>query len=97
MTCRKSTTTSPFPAKRLPGAKSILLPGHLFRFDALLFQLRTTPGGSTLELDYRIDAEDMYPAIGKLPLKILENVAYAAITEPNSQPVRDVGIRSSTG
>jgi hypothetical protein len=45
----------------LPPLNSILLTGHSVSFDALGFNIASSPIGTELTLEYRIDAEDMTP------------------------------------
>jgi hypothetical protein len=49
---------------------AVVMPDHAERFDALRFHTKTTPLGSGLTLDYRIDAEDMAPALGRIEATI---------------------------
>jgi hypothetical protein len=52
------------------GPHAVLMPEHTVEFDTLLFNLATTRPGDNLELEYRIDAEDMQPIRGTLHVAI---------------------------
>ena len=43
--------------QELGGVNPILMPGHSFDFEALVFNLTSHPEGSIIELEYRVDAE----------------------------------------
>lgn len=43
--------------KPMGGMSPILMPGHTFEFDALVFRLRDYPEGTVVELNYRVDGE----------------------------------------
>ena len=46
------------------------MPGHSFEFEALVIHLADYPEGSDIELEYRVDAEEIIPILGKLSSKV---------------------------
>jgi hypothetical protein len=56
--------------KGLGGMNPVLMPGHSFDFEALVFHLADYPEGSSVELEYRADGEGIAPALGKLSSKV---------------------------
>ena len=50
----------------LGGLNPVLMPDHAVRFRALTLNLDEYDHGSTIELEYRVDAEDCTPALGIL-------------------------------
>ena len=46
--------------------KVVLMPGHPFDFQGLTFHLADHPPESIVSLEYRVDAEDMTPFVGKV-------------------------------
>lgn len=45
--------------QELGGPNPVLLPDHSFDFEALVFHLADYPTGSSIELEYRVDAEEI--------------------------------------
>jgi len=56
--------------QNLGGINPVLMPGHSFDFEALVFHLADYPEGSAIELDYRVDAEGTIPILGRLSSKV---------------------------
>lgn len=56
--------------QELSGRNPVLMPGHSFEFEALVFRLTDYPEGSDIELEYRVDAEETIPILGKLSSKV---------------------------
>jgi hypothetical protein len=56
--------------KELGGINPVLMPGHSFDFEALVFRLTDYPEGSSIELEYRVDAEGITPFRGKLVSRV---------------------------
>ena len=52
--------------KHMGGMNPILMPGHTFDFDALVFAFDDFPEGSTIELNYRVDGIDVASVTGSL-------------------------------
>jgi hypothetical protein len=52
--------------RELGGRNPVLMPGHSFEFEALVFHIADYPEGSDIELEYRVDAEEASPVRGKL-------------------------------
>lgn len=52
------------------GMNPVLMPGHSYDFEALIFHLADYPEGSAIELEYRVDAEGTEPVLGKLSSKV---------------------------
>lgn len=52
--------------QKWPPMNNMLAIGHSFTFDGLVIDLRQYRPATTLELEYRIDAEDMTPIYGKM-------------------------------
>ena len=52
--------------KEMAGMNPLLMPGHSWDFEGLLFHLRDFPPGTTIDLEYRVDAEGLSTLIGKL-------------------------------
>jgi hypothetical protein len=50
----------------LRGINPVLMAGHAYSFEALVFKLTDYPLGTPLELEYRIDGEDMPPVFGRV-------------------------------
>src|SRR5262249_20393370 len=47
--------------KEMGGMNPVLMPGHIFEFEALVFPSASYPEGAEVELEYRVDAEEMLP------------------------------------
>lgn len=56
--------------QELGGKNPVLMPGHSFEFDALVFRSSDYPEGSDIELEYRVDAEEVSSMFGKLSIKV---------------------------
>lgn len=56
--------------KEMGGINPLLMPGHSWEFDGLQFRLRDFPPGTSIELNYRVDAEGFSPTIGKLSASV---------------------------
>lgn len=56
--------------KTLGGINPVLMPGHSFTFEGLLFHLAEYKPGTEFELKYRVDAEDMPPVLGKVVARV---------------------------
>lgn len=56
--------------QELGGPNPVLMPGHAFEFEALVFRLADYPGGSTVELEYRVDGEGIAPVRGILNQRV---------------------------
>jgi len=56
--------------KNLGGMNPVLMPGHSFDFEALVFNFSDYPEGSAIELEYRVDAEGTAPVLRKLSSKV---------------------------
>lgn len=52
--------------KSMGGVNPIIMPGHTFDFEALVFSVQNHPEGATVELNYRVDGEDVPPVTGAL-------------------------------
>jgi hypothetical protein len=52
--------------KAMGGANPIIMPGHTFDFEALVFSAQNYPQGAAVELNYRVDGEDVPSATGAL-------------------------------
>ncbi len=52
--------------KVMGGMNPVLMPGHNFEFEALQFRLSDFPEGSQIELECRVDAEEVPPVMGKV-------------------------------
>lgn len=52
--------------QELGGRNPVLMPGHHFEFEALVFELEDYPEGSQIELEYRVDAEGGIPTVDRL-------------------------------
>ena len=52
--------------KEMGGINPLLMPGHSWDFEGLLFHLQDFPPGTTIDLDYRVDAEGLSTSIGRL-------------------------------
>lgn len=50
--------------QELGGPNPVLLPGHSFDFEALVFHLADYPNCSSVELEYRVDGEEISPIRG---------------------------------
>jgi hypothetical protein len=49
---------------------TVLLQGHSWSFDGLQLKQEDYPEGSTLEIRYRIDAEEMTPLLGSVSSEV---------------------------
>lgn len=56
--------------KELGGMNPVLMPGHAFDFEALVFHLADYPEGSAIELEYRVDAEGNTPVLSKMSSRV---------------------------
>ncbi|MBN9521520.1 hypothetical protein J0H58_23875 [bacterium] len=52
--------------KSMGGVNPVIMPGHTFEFDALVFSFKDYPEGATVELNYRVDAEAVSTVTGAL-------------------------------
>jgi hypothetical protein len=52
--------------KRMNGVGAVLMPGHTFEFEALVFGIEKYPSGTEICLDYRVDGEDVSTVEGSL-------------------------------
>jgi hypothetical protein len=52
--------------KQMGGMNPVLMPGHVFDFDALVFADKEFPEGTSIQLTYRVDAEDAATVEGTL-------------------------------
>ena len=56
--------------KKLGGVNPVLMPDHSFTFEGLLLHLSDYKPGADVELEYRVDAEDMPPVHSKATAKV---------------------------
>jgi hypothetical protein len=56
--------------QELGGMNPVLMPGHSFTFEGLQLRLPEYEPEKELELEYRVDAEDMTPVLGKVSARL---------------------------